>query len=116
MKIKIDKIPIKSGFPDFPETMTKTEYLLARLIYEDNEQPCGISNGAPNELIINEDTRKKLKPFLRMEGYSGHIPMHIWLRDNKPQFFQKHVTEADVNGIIIKLLIELQNFLMINNK
>ncbi|RKX69395.1 hypothetical protein DRP53_08300 [candidate division WOR-3 bacterium] len=62
-----------------------------------------------SEIIIEKEANI-LRGFAKEIGFSGHLNLHEWLKKHRPSFFKKVITDADPNGIVIKLLNELKYY------
>lgn len=59
-------------------------------------------------VFFTEHEVGELKKFAKMNGYTGHIPLHNWMKEKKPQFFSSTITDNDPSGIVSKLLIKIK--------
>jgi len=62
------------------------------------------------EVIQTKKQTKNLKAIVQMEGISGHIPLHDWLKEKHPGFFERSITDLDSDKIVIEILKALQEF------
>lgn len=53
---------------------------------------------------------KELKSIVQMEGLSGHVPLHEWLKKEHKPFFEKYITDSDRDRIVGEILKSLQDF------
>lgn len=53
--------------------------------------------------------------FAEMDGYSGHIPLHDWIREKRPAFFSGAIINSNTHKIVIQLLQKLKEYFHVND-
>jgi len=73
------------------------------------------NNNTEESEFFTEEEVKELIKFIEMEGYTGHIPLHEWIKKKRPAFFSRAITDSDPNGIVIQLLRKLEDHFQVND-
>jgi hypothetical protein len=63
-----------------------------------------------NEPFVKQDLAQ-LKSIAQKKGDSGYIELHNWLKNNRPGFFEKSITDSDLNRIVVEILKFLKEIL-----
>ena len=58
---------------------------------------------------LYEKDLKDITPFVKAQGYSGHIDLRNWFKDHRPLFYKQKITESDRSDLVIKILRYLKN-------
>lgn len=74
-----------------------------------------IKNNTKESTFFTEEEVVEMQQFAEMAEYSGHIPLHDWIREKRPGFFSNAITNSDTHGIVIQILQKLQEYFHISS-
>lgn len=66
--------------------------------------------------IFTDGDMGALSRCARMSGFTGHLSLHEWLKENRPAFFGAAITQGDPYGVVVAMLERLQAFLGLTEK
>ncbi len=109
MEIKISEIYSKGSY--FNEHLNLNDLNLEKKILATVKH----NNGDESLILFSLIEIDAINAFLKMNELTGHRAFHVWLKENKYDYFSEYITDMDNEEIVVSLLTKLKEYYKIKN-